>query len=59
MEARAETDLRGILLIGLFNLVSYTNHAHMPGGSAATVGDAVLHQMLIKEMSPEICPRTV
>lgn len=52
-------DLRGILLIGLFNLVSYTNHAHKPGGSAATVGDALLHQMLIKEMSPEICPRTV
>lgn len=50
-------DLRGTLLTGWFNLVSYTNHAHTPWGSAATVGNVLLHQMLIKEMSPEICPQ--
>lgn len=60
MEARTETEtLEEYCLLDCSTWFLIQTMPTCLGGSAATVGNALLHQMLIKEMSPEICPRTV
>lgn len=58
MEARTETEtLEECCLLDCSTWFLIQTMPTCLGGSAATVGNALLHQMLIKEMSPEICPQ--